>query len=171
MKYLLFFLFITGTGHCFSQEASLKEYKDASGGFSISIPDDWHQAPAKGTVRLIVYRTAAPDTAKPLENFNLNIIASGNSTLDKEYDNLVAALATGHNHTISEKGDITINGNPGKWFVETHKGAGTIQRVWNYDFIIYKKGKTYILTCVATSGLGFEKYRPLFLKIASSLSI
>jgi hypothetical protein len=77
MKYIFSILFTSCAANCFSQDTPLKEYKDAANGFNISIPEEWHQSPAKGTIKLIVYRTEAPDTAKALENFNLNIIPVG----------------------------------------------------------------------------------------------
>ncbi len=169
MKSFLFLFLLVPIAKVYAQSVSFIEYKDTTIGFSIKVPTGWRYGP-NSTLKLIAVRPIADSSDKSREYFNLNILDRKSSSLEREYEKLLRALASTYDFNLSKEGNTTINGQPFKWLIETHKTPNNAANLTNYVFITYKSGKTFILTLVSLSN-DFERMEPLFKEIAESLVI
>jgi hypothetical protein len=154
----------------YSQSSSLVQYKDTVNNFTIKIPPGWRYGVNKkyADIALLAYRTPIDTSDQPHENFNVNILEKKKSSLDKEYGKLIDALTATNDFNVIKKDNVTINGQPYKWLIETHKNEINSVLMTNYVFLTYKNEKTYILTFVSYSK-DFDKYETLFTEIAKTL--
>ncbi|MEO5888670.1 MAG: hypothetical protein ABIQ31_00395 [Ferruginibacter sp.] len=170
MKYLLIILIIFGFTNCYSQFASIGQYKDSINGFAINIPVGWRYGVNKSypDLQLLAYRSPVDTSDQPHENFNINIFKKENSSLNREYEKFINAQKSTNDFNLKEADSIVIHGQLFKWIIETHKNEVNAEPMNNYVFLTYKSGKTYILTFAAYSK-SFQKYRQLFYQIANTL--
>lgn len=110
--------------------------------------------------------TSLTDTSK--DNYNLNIIATPNLSLENTYMRFLAALESTDNFELLNFGDTIINGKKFKWLIETHRYENDQIQMHNYDFVTYYNDQTYILTFTTFSNR-FVLVKPTFIKIANSL--
>ncbi len=163
---LLSFLFFAGKN---SMAQTFKSYKDAANHFEISIPSNWLVTQSDPRLKFIAIRPQTePDNAFP-ENINLNFIDAPHGNLDSAY-----AMSIESNNalpgflSITKKGTATSKRY--KWYINSHKDLQTDTVLQTIVFVYYIKEKAILLTCTAPFG-SFERYKPVFFKIADSLKL
>ena len=144
-------------------------YKDTINHFSIKIPIGWKYGLSKNspTIKLIAYRTPSSPTDTSKHNFNINIVETPNSNLDKTYPQYLQSLKGGENFKLLDYGDVVINEKKYKWLIETHRYTSDKIQLHNYNFVTYHNEKTYIITFTTFSN-SFELIKPTFVEVANS---
>lgn len=153
----------------FSQ--SFTEFKNDN--FKIEFPETWVTVPKDKMpqLALVAYRKPENSVDKAQISININIIDTPDSSLDKTYAGLVDSISEAENFKFLKNGNIDISSQPFKWLIESHSNhKDKNQQMYNYVFVAYKNGKTYILTMAAFSEV-FETYKSIFDKISKSLII
>lgn len=170
MRYLLIALFSFFVIQVNGQ--SLVNYKDTLNRFSINIPTGWRYGVNKNypSIKLIAYRTPLSQLDTSKDNFNINIIETPNKDLNTTFADFLKYLPEANDYKLIATGDTTFNGLRFKWLIETHTNGNIDIQMYNYDFITFKNGKTYVLTMVTFSN-SFINTKPLFDSIASSFSL
>lgn len=150
---------------------TLSTFKDPSGLFTIGVPSGWQRSPHPiFPVYLSVTRKA--DSSGPVhESLSLEVRNKKSSSLDKEYQNLVASLAATNNFKLLDNGALSIHGQKFRWFVENqYNPYYTEEYIAKYVFVAYKEEKSYILS-FTTLADDFGRYRSLFDKVAGTLGL
>jgi|ERR1700722_833313 len=168
MKY--FFICISLLISILSHSQDIVIYKDTSNNFSIGVPIGWRYGLSKNfpSIKIIAQQTTPDSSDKLLVNYNLNIYNSSNSTFENAYDDFILSINKAKNFKIIDSGNTVINGINYKWIIETHENNLSPINMCDYVLMTYKDRICYILTLVAPEKK-FEKYKPLFNKIAYSL--
>jgi hypothetical protein len=169
MKKNAFLIIFLISMNSFSQE--FMEYKNDN--FTIQFPESWVVIPKEKMpqLALVVSRKPENSTDKAQVNININSIDTTDSSLDKMYAILIKSLSAADNFKLINSGTTDISGQPFKWLIESHTNyKDKNQQMYNYVFVSYKNGKTYILTMVAFSEV-FDNYKSIFDKISKSFII
>ncbi len=163
---LLSFLFFTGKN---SIAQTFKTYKDAVNHFEVSIPANWEVTQANPRLKFIAIRPQTEEYNSIPENINLNFIQAPNGNLDAAY-----AMSIESNSALDGFLSVTKKGTAAdghyKWYINTHKDPQSNLTMQTIIYVYYYKQKAVLLTCTASQG-SFEKYNPVFLKIANSLKL
>lgn len=148
---------------------TFKTYKDAANHFDISIPNNWLVTQSDPRLKFIAIRPQSEQNNAFPENINLNFI-------DAPHGNLGAAYAMSMESNNALPGFLSVtkkgtskNGHY-KWYVNSHKDLQTDTVLQTIVFVYYAKEKAVLLTCTAPFG-SFERYNPVFFKIADSLKL
>jgi hypothetical protein len=144
-------------------------YKDSINHFSINVPADWYYKENYLSLKLVAFKSPNSKSGSPGDNFNINIIETPGASLEKAFTDFMYYLPEdGDSLRVIATGDTVFHGTAFKWLIETHLMK---KRKWikNYDFVTFKKGKTFILTMVSNVNY-FDIVKPLFDKIASSFT-
>ncbi len=148
---------------------TLKTYKDASNHFEITIPAGWLVTKSNPRLKFIAIRPQSSDFKSVPENINLNFIDAPNANLDSAYNMSIESNSALDNFlSVTKKGNAA-NGHY-KWYINTHKEPQTNTVLATIVFVYYYKKKAVLLTCTAAQER-FEKYNPVFFKIADSLKL
>ena len=171
MKYILTIFLLSGIASVNAQ--NLITYNDSVNHFSKGIPSGWRYGPPQQPgLKLVALSNVIDSITITRPNYNINIINQPNADLNIVYNKLKRYLTSDTATRILEEGNLTINGTDFKWLIETHKndvGAKKID-MHNFVFIAYKNNKSHILTMVSASAT-FDKYKPLFSKVASTFTL
>ncbi|MVN22147.1 hypothetical protein [Mucilaginibacter arboris] len=163
---LLLFLFFAGKN---SIAQTLKTYKDATNHFEISIPANWSVTKSNPRLKFIAIRPQTEEYTSVPENINLNFIEAPDVNLDAAY-----AMSIESNSALDGFIAVTKKGTAAdgryKWYVNTHKDLQNNLTLQTIVFVYYYKQKAILLTCTALPE-SFEKYNPVFFKIANSLKL
>jgi len=163
---LLSFLFFAGKN---SMAQSLKTYKDATNHFEITIPANWSVTKSNPRLKFIAIRPQTGNYNSVPENINLNFIDAPNGNLDAAYAmSIESNSALDGFLSVTKKGTAT-NGKY-KWYINTHKNPQSEIVVATIVFVYYRNQKAVLLTCTASQEK-FEKYNPVFFRIADSLKL
>ncbi len=148
---------------------TLKTYKDAASHFEITIPANWLVTKSNPKLKFIAIRPQSADFKSVPENINLNFINAPNTSLDAAY-----AMSVESNSSLDGFISVTEKGNAAnnryKWYVDTHKDLQTEIVMATIVFVYYQQQKAVLLTCTASKE-SFEKFEPVFFKIADSLKL
>ena len=143
--------------------------RDTVNDFEIGVPVGWrYGVPTDKSLSFIALRQKESDADVPRENFNINIVHRDETDLGKSYRQFLKSIGSAEGFKVIEQGDTTINGRSYKYLVETHKNSISREDMSNYVLFTNNKGKVLVLTMV-TVAANFQRYRPLFDKVASSL--
>jgi hypothetical protein len=169
LRLLVLFLFLFFAGKNSIAQA-LKTYKDPANHFEITIPANWLVSQSNPRLKFIAIRSQTEENYKTVpENINLNFIDAPNSNLDSSY-----AMSIESNSALDGFLSVTKKGAAAdghyKWYVNTHKDPKSNLIMHSVVFVYYYKLKAVLLTCTA-SAESFEKYNPVFFKIANSLKL
>ncbi len=163
---LLSFLFFAGKN---SMAQTFKTYKDAANHFEISIPASWSVTQSNPRLKFIAIRPQTGSNNAFPENINLNFIDAPNGNLDAAY-----AMSIESNSALDGFLSVTKKGNAAnghyKWYINSHKDVQSDTVLQTIIFVFYNKEKAILLTCTASFG-SFERYKPVFFKIADSLKL
>lgn len=148
---------------------TLKTYKDAASHFEITIPASWSVTKSNPKLKFIAIRPQTADFQSVPENINLNFIDAPNIDLDAAY-----AMSIESNSALDSFLSVTKKGTAAngryKWYINTHKDSQINTVLATIVFVYYDKQKAILLTCTAAQDR-FEKYNPVFFKIADSLKL
>ncbi|RYY30195.1 MAG: hypothetical protein EOP41_01140 [Sphingobacteriaceae bacterium] len=148
---------------------TLKTYKDAANHFEITIPATWLVTKSNPKLKFIAIRPQSADFKSVPENINLNFIDAPNASLDDAY-----SMSIESNRSLDGFLAVTRKGkaadNRYKWYVDTHKDPQTEIVMATIVFVYYQQQKAVLLTCTASKE-SFEKFNPVFFKIADSLKL
>ncbi|MGI4750240.1 MAG: hypothetical protein ACRYFB_06380 [Janthinobacterium lividum] len=148
---------------------TLKTYKDAVNHFEITIPAGWSVTKSNPKLKFIAIRPQSADFQSIPENINLNFIDAPNASLEDAY-----AMSIESNSALDGFLAVTQKGNAAsgryKWYINTHKDPQSDNVMATIVFVFYHLQKAVLLTCTA-SKQSFEKYNPVFFKIADSLKL
>lgn len=166
MLALLSFLIFAGKN---SIAQTFKTYKDAANHFEISIPANWLVTQSDPHLKFIAIRPQTDQTNAFPENINLNFIDAPHQNLDAAY-----AMSIESNNALPGFLSVTKKGTAKnghyKWYINSHKNEQTDTVLQTIIFVFYLKDKAILLTCTASFG-SFERYKPVFFKIADSLKL
>lgn len=163
---LFLFLFFAGKN---SIAQALKTYKDAANHFEISIPANWLVSQSNPRLKFIAIRSQTENYTSVPENINLNFIDAPNASLDSSYAMSIESNSSLDGFLSVTKKGAAPNGQY-KWYVNTHKDPKSNLVMQSIVFVYYYKQKAVLLTCTALQD-NFEKYNPVFLKMANSLKL
>ena len=148
---------------------TLKTYKDPANHFEITVPANWLVSQSNPRLKFIAIRSQAENYSSVPENINLNFIDAPNASLDSCYAmSIESNSALDGFLSVTQKG-AAPNGRY-KWYINTHKDPKSSLVMQSIVFVYYYKQKAVLLTCTALKD-NFEKYDPVFLKIANSLKL
>ena len=166
LLFLSLFLFFAGKN---SIAQKLKTYKDAANRFEITIPETWLVTKSNPKLKFIAIRPQSADFKSVPENINLNFIDAPNASLDAAF-----AMSEESNSALEGFIAVTKKGTAAnsryKWYVDTHKDLQSGIVMATIVFVFYQQQKAILLTCTASKE-NFEKYNPVFFRIASSLKL
>lgn len=163
---LLTFLFFTGKN---SIAQKLKTYKDAANHFEITIPADWEATQANPRLKFIAIRPQTENLTSIPENINLNFIKAPNGNLDAAYAMSIESNSSLDGFlSVTQKGTATSKRY--KWYINAHKDPQSNLVMQTIVFVYYYRQKAILLTCTASKE-NFDKYNPVFFKIANSLKL
>ena len=148
---------------------ALKTYKDAANHFEITIPANWLVTQSNPRLKFIAIRSQTEDYKAVPENINLNFIDAPDGNLDEAYDMSIESNSALEGFLSVTKKGASANGQY-KWYINTHKDLKSNITMQTIVFVYYYKQKAVLLTCTASEE-NFEKYNPVFLKIANSLKL
>lgn len=148
---------------------TFKTYKVAANHFEISIPANWLVTQTNPRLKFIAIRPQNGQEDIFLENINLNFIDAPNGNLDAAY-----AMSIESNNALPSFLSVTKKGAAKdghyKWYINSHKDLQTETVLQTIIFVYYAKEKAVLLTCTAPFSK-FDRYNPVFLKIADSLKL
>lgn len=147
---------------------AMKRYYNKAKGFSIAFPEKWQVRENLPNVDVMAI--------SPIESSKDSLIGTAavgvedlppiNISLDKYYEisvrNAKKMLA---NFNVEEKGSITIDGVPAKWFVADYEKDG--RKIKALFYVLVKGEKGFSIVC-ATVPQHFSKQRVLFDNICRS---
>lgn len=166
MLALLTYLFFAGKN---SMAQPFKTYNDAANHFSISIPANWLVTQTDPRLKFIAIKPQTGQNSAFPENINLNFIDAPHGNLNAAY-----AMSMESNNAMPGFLSVTKKGTAKdghyKWYVNSHKDLQTDTVLQTIVFVYYIKNKAVLLTCTAPFG-SFERYNPVFFKIAGSLKL
>lgn len=166
LLFLTSFLFFAGKN---SIAEKLKTYKDAVNHFEITIPESWLVTKSNPHLKFMAIRPQSADFKSVPENINLNFIDAPNGNLDAAFAMSVeSSSALDGFIAVAQKGVATNDRY--KWYVDTHKDLQSGIEMTTIVFVFYHAEKAVLLTCTASKER-FEKFDPVFLKIADSLKL
>lgn len=171
MKFRLLFstiliLFFAGKN---SIAQTLKTYKDAVNHFEIAIPANWSVTQSNPRLKLIAIGPQTSDYTSVPENINLNFIDAPNASLDAAYAMSIESNSSLNGFISVDKKGTSVN-NKYKWYINTHKDLQNNITLQTIVFVYYYKQKAILLTCTAMPQ-SFDKYNPIFFKMANSLKL
>jgi len=168
LKHIVVTLLITNTQSvCFSQDFFI--FKDTLCNFEIGVPVGWkYLISEQYKLELIALRQKENDGVTPRENFNVNYIATEDTSLNLSYIHFINTLEKTDGFEIIEQGEKVIWNRKYKYLIENHNNTINGMKMVNYVFFGNKEGKLLILTMV-TIAENFKKYRALFDSVAESL--
>lgn len=151
-------------------ETAMKKYVYKDKGITISFPADWGVVPGKGgTAVIAIDPSAGSDNPMPTSVSLVVKTNKENYTLDnfdKEIMEKDKSRQPGYSREGS--GETVLGGSAGRWFIYTFPAEGGIKGK-AMGFITMNGDKIYMLVGM-TWEKDFKKFRPLFEKIAESLS-
>ena len=160
------FLFFAGKN---SIAQTLKTYKDAANHFSITIPASWAVTKSNPRLKFVAIRPQKQGFQSVPENINLNFIDAPNTNLDAAF-----AMSMESNSALDGFIAVTQKGSAAngryKWYINTHKDPQSGIGMATIVFVYYKQQKAVLLTCTAAKE-SFEKFNPVFFRIADSLKL
>lgn len=148
---------------------TFKTYKDAANHFEISIPANWQVTQANPRLKFIAIHSQTEDHNTVPENINLNFIDAPNGNLDAAFAMSIESNSALDGFIAVTKKGAAANGHY-KWYINTHKDLQSNLALQTIIFVFYYKQKAVLLTCTALPE-SFEKYNPVFFKIANSLKL
>lgn len=168
MKYTIIFILTIATWKtCIAQE--LQIIRDTVNHFEIGVPIGWrYGVPIEKTVSFMALRQKEHDQDVPRENFNINILHKNEVDLNKSYGDYLESVGKTEGFHIFQQGEKIIGDRRYKYLIETHKNKISKEDMSHYVLFTNNEGEILILTIVTTSA-NFEKFKPLFDSIASSL--
>jgi len=153
---------------CIAQELAI--IRDTVNHFEIGVPIGWrYGVPIEQTVSFMALRKKESDQDVPRENFNINILHRDEVDLNKSYGQYLEIVEKTEGFKILYQGERIIGVRKYKYLVETHKNKINKENMSHYILFTNNEGEILILTMVTTSA-NFEKFKPLFDSIASSLN-
>ncbi|AEE48524.1 hypothetical protein [Haliscomenobacter hydrossis] len=167
------YIFLTMMVTWFSIEQGLAQelvlIRDTINKFQIGVPEGWqYGVPTGNYVDLIAYRQKINNEDVVIENFNINVFESENTNFKTSYIEFIKTIGEAKGFEILEQGNKKIFKRKYKYLIETHENPLNKEATIHYVLFTNNDGKIVILTMVA-SPLNFQKYKPLFDKIALSL--
>jgi hypothetical protein len=166
MLALLSLLFFAGKN---SIAQTFKVYKDAANHFEISIPTSWLVTQTDPRLKFIAIRPQDKQGNPYPENINLNFIDAPDGNLNAAYAMSIESNSALPGFLSVTKKGAAANGHY-KWYINSHKDLQTNTVLQTIVFVYYDKEKAVLLTCTAPFG-EFDRYYPVFLKIADSLKL
>lgn len=161
---VVLFLFFAGKN---STAQILKTYKDKTNQFEISVPVNWSVTQSNPRLKFIAIRPQTANYSSLPENINLNFIDAPNGSLDAAYAMSIESNSSLNGFIAVDKKGVSAD-HKYKWYINKHKDSQSNITLQTIVFVYYYKQKAVLLTCTALPQ-SFEKYNPLFFKIANSL--
>lgn len=127
--------------------------------------------PNGSPIKFFAFRQRTDPADTPRESYNLSVIPKRyHSNLYKEFRKYINYSNSSAKMDITEVDSINIHGQEWLWIVDRHQNMLTQEEMpmGEYALVAFKDETTYILTFMTRADL-FEKYRPLFVRIAGTI--